>query len=140
MLNPKAPDPRQGVLAGKLCLPSARKGTDYRKPTIASLIPFILDGKLQRRKGYFLWAWRIAFVNDLRSRIVNRPQITTDAFRPYYGAIEQAFEREVDYAQLIKVFASELNEGRGRYSPPVMLKCEREPTPLRLPYTSRTTI
>ena len=68
----------------------------------------------------------VLFVNDLRDRIVNRPQITTDAFRPYYGAIGMAFNRNVDYAQLIKVFASELNEGRGRYSPPIMLKCERE--------------
>lgn len=68
----------------------------------------------------------VLFVNDLRSRIVNRPQITTDAFQAYYGAIAQAFDRNVDYAQLIKVFASELNEGRGRYSPPMMVRCERE--------------
>ncbi len=77
--------------------------------------------------GHRRWNDTVIFVDDLRSRIVNRPQITTDAFRPYYGAIERAFEREVDYAQLIKVFASELNEGRGRYSPPVIMKCEREP-------------
>ena len=38
----------------------------------------------------------------------------------------QAFGNRCDYAQLIKVFASETNEGRGRYSPPIMLKCERE--------------
>jgi IS1 family transposase len=68
----------------------------------------------------------VLFINDLRERITNRPQITTDAFKPYYGAIMQAFGNRCDYAQLIKVFASELNEGRGRYSPPIMLKCERE--------------
>jgi IS1 family transposase len=66
------------------------------------------------------------FINDLRSRLTNRPQITTDAFGAYYGAIAQAFDRNVDYAQLIKVFASELNEGRGRYSPPVLVNCEKE--------------
>jgi IS1 family transposase len=66
------------------------------------------------------------FINDLRGRLTNRPQITTDAFAAYYGAIAQAFDRNVDYAQLIKVFASELNEGRGRYSPPVLMNCEKE--------------
>jgi hypothetical protein len=31
------------------------------------------------------------------------------------------FDGGVDYAQLMKVFASELNTGRERYSPPVMV-------------------
>ncbi|WP_304823799.1 hypothetical protein [Candidatus Binatus sp.] len=44
----------------------------------------------------------------------------------YYGAIKRAFEGDVDYAQIHKVFASELNTGRGRYSPPVMVECGRE--------------
>jgi IS1 family transposase len=76
--------------------------------------------------GKRTWSDTALFVDDLRARIVNRPQITTDAFQPYYSAIARAFDRDVDYAQLIKVFASELNDGRGRYSPPVMMKCERE--------------
>jgi hypothetical protein len=66
------------------------------------------------------------FINDLRGRLTSRPQITTDAFAAYYGAIERAFDRDVDYAGLIKLFASELNEGRGRYSPPEMVNCEKE--------------
>lgn len=48
-------------------------------------------------------------------------------FRPYYNAIERAFGRDVDYAQLFRVFASETNEGRRRYSPPVMVECQRDP-------------
>jgi IS1 family transposase len=67
------------------------------------------------------------FVADLKERIVNRPQITSDAFTPYYGIIMQVFGNNVDYAQIHKVFASELNAGRGRYSPPVLMKCERDP-------------
>jgi IS1 family transposase len=66
------------------------------------------------------------FINDLRSRVVNRPQITTDAFTPYYPAIMEAFGNRCDYAQLIKVFASDLNVGRGRYSPPRMVSSEKE--------------
>lgn len=76
--------------------------------------------------GKRTWSDTALFVDDLRARLVNRPQITTDAFAAYYGAIGRAFDRNVDYAQLIKVFASELNDGRGRYSPPVMVECQRE--------------
>ena len=76
--------------------------------------------------GRRTWDETVVFVEDLRSRIVNRPQITTDAFAAYYSAIARAFDRDVDYAQLIKVFASETNEGRGRYSPPKMIQCVRE--------------
>ncbi len=67
------------------------------------------------------------FVADLKARIVNRPQITSDAFQPYYGTIMRVFGNNVDYAQIHKVFASELNAGCGRYSPPILMKCERDP-------------
>jgi IS1 family transposase len=77
--------------------------------------------------GRRTWNDTATFIDDLKSRIVNRPQITTDAFQPYYSTFMRAFGNNVDYAQLHKVFASELNTGRGRYSPPVMVKCERDP-------------
>lgn len=57
------------------------------------------------------------FVRELRRRLVGRLQITTDGFRPYIEAIETAFGADVDYAQLVKLFAAE-NPGPGRYSPP----------------------
>jgi IS1 family transposase len=40
------------------------------------------------------------FMRDAANRIAGRPQITTDAHRPYLQAIEDAFGTEVDYAQL----------------------------------------
>ena len=40
--------------------------------------------------------------------------------------IRRAFDGHVDYAQLFKVFASETNAGRGRYSPPEMVRSEKE--------------
>src|SRR5580704_11960717 len=64
------------------------------------------------------------FFDDLRSRVVNRAQITTDAFTPYNDSIMRAFGNCCDYAQIIKVFASDLNVGRGRYSPPSMIRRE----------------
>lgn len=45
------------------------------------------------------------FAQDLRDRIVNRPQITTDGFGPYIDAIERAFGHDVDYAMLVKQYA-----------------------------------
>jgi IS1 family transposase len=72
------------------------------------------------------WNDTVIFIDDLRTRIVNRPQITTDAFAAYTGAIRRAFLGHADYAQLFKVFASETNAGRGRYSPPKMIGNEKE--------------
>ncbi len=78
------------------------------------------------RVGKRTWSECDAFISDLRSRLAARPQITTDAFGAYYDTIRRAFDGHVDYAQLTKVFASELNSGRGRYSPPVLVESARE--------------
>src|SRR5260370_1859371 len=44
---------------------------------------------------------------DLASRLNNRVQISTDAMVGYEDAIELAFGSEVDYAQIVKAYASE---------------------------------
>jgi IS1 family transposase len=62
----------------------------------------------------------IAFVDDLRSRLVMRPQITTDGHRAYLEAIEGAFGGDVDYAMLVKLYG-ENPEGEKRYSPAVCI-------------------
>jgi IS1 family transposase len=38
---------------------------------------------------------------DLRSRIIGRPQITTDGFAPYVEAVEYAFGADIDYAMIV---------------------------------------
>ncbi len=43
-----------------------------------------------------------AFVADVRNRVVNRPQIVTDAFTAYEAAVEAAFGTEVDYVMMNK--------------------------------------
>jgi IS1 family transposase len=61
-----------------------------------------------------------AFLTDLASRLNNRVQISTDAMNSYEDAIELAFGSQVDYAQIVKVYASEdgkYNQER-RYSQP----------------------
>lgn len=61
----------------------------------------------------------IALMDDLRSRLSNRVQLTTDGHRAYLEAVEGAFGADVDYAQLVKMYG---NVGGGknaevRYSP-----------------------
>jgi IS1 family transposase len=66
------------------------------------------------------------FISDLKQRIINPPQLSSDAYQAYMGAIIRYFGQDVDYAHEHKVFASELNTGRGRYSPPSMLQCSKD--------------
>jgi IS1 family transposase len=63
-----------------------------------------------------------AFLRDLASRLNNRVQISTDAMNAYEEAIEFAFGSEVDYAQIVKSYASE----DGKYNP------ERKYSPTRI--------
>lgn len=57
------------------------------------------------------------FIEDLRSRLDSRVQLSTDGWAPYRDTIESAFGADVDYSQIIKSYASE-HPGPGRYSPP----------------------
>ena len=63
--------------------------------------------------------YAIAFMDDLRSRLANRIQLTTDGHRAYLEAIEGAFGGDVDYAQLIKLYGEPTGQkGHERkYSP-----------------------
>ncbi len=58
----------------------------------------------------------IALMDDLRSRLANRVQLTTDGHKAYLEAVEGAFGADVDYAQLIKLYG-EVPGPKGRYSP-----------------------
>ena len=58
-----------------------------------------------------------AFVADLKGRLANRVQISTDGLELYIEAIEQSFGAAVDYASIVKSYEAE-PIGPGRYSPP----------------------
>jgi transposase-like protein len=61
--------------------------------------------------------WATAFMYDLRSRMANPIQLTTDGHKMYLTAVTEGFaDLDVDYAMLIKFYESE-SEGQKRYSP-----------------------
>jgi IS1 family transposase len=61
--------------------------------------------------------YAMAFMDDLRSRLANRVQLTTDGHKAYLEAVEGAFGGDVDYAVLHKVYGSSPESMKGKYSP-----------------------
>ena len=56
----------------------------------------------------------MAFMDDVRSRLSNRVQLTTDGHRPYLEAVEEAFGGETDYAMLVKQYGTPEGAGKSR--------------------------
>jgi IS1 family transposase len=74
------------------------------------------------------WITANQFVSDLRSRLANRVQLTTDGNRLYLGAVYTHFDTDVDYAVLMKLYAGAPRaEGDTRYSPAVCIGAEKKP-------------
>jgi IS1 family transposase len=83
------------------------------------------------------------FMYDLKSRLANRVQITTDGHGVYVWAVEDAFGSEVDYAMLVKLYGQEL-EGERHYSPakciaaePHIIQGNPDPTKISTSYAER---
>ncbi len=75
----------------------------------------ILSYEVGDRSG----ATAIEFMDDLRDRLANRVQLTTDGHKAYLEAVEGAFGGDVDYAMLIKLYGGPTGS-RGhekKYSP-----------------------
>lgn len=57
-----------------------------------------------------------AFISDIKERLANRVQITTDGNRVYLDAVENNFGCAIDYAMLVKQYGNE-PDGQRTYSP-----------------------
>lgn len=77
------------------------------------IISYLVGG---RDSGYAL-----EFMDDVRKRLANRVQLTTDGHRAYMEAVEDAFGGDVDYAQLIKMYGAAPKSEQVRYSPPTCI-------------------
>jgi hypothetical protein len=73
----------------------------------SKLIPCFRIGKRNSANAWY-------FMKDLAARLSNRVQLTSDGFRAYYPAVEDAFGGDVDYAMLVKMYE---NDSRSAYSP-----------------------
>lgn len=63
-------------------------------------------------------AW--VFLTDLKGRLADRVQLTSDGHGAYLEAMDHSFGTDVDYAMLVKIYGPAPG-GQGRYSPPVCL-------------------
>lgn len=63
--------------------------------------------------------YALGLMDDLRGRLANRVQLTTDGHKAYLEAVEEAFGADVDYAMLIKLYGAPPSsaEAARRYSP-----------------------
>jgi len=57
------------------------------------------------------------FAKDIKERLSNRVQLTTDGHRMYYEAVRYAFGDDIDYAMIVKYYGN-IQDQYGRYSPP----------------------
>jgi IS1 family transposase len=68
----------------------------------------------------------LSFVSDLRSRLTNRVQLTSDGHRPYLTAVDAVFGDDVDYAMLVKIYGAD-PQAEVRYSPAKCLGADKQP-------------
>jgi IS1 family transposase len=63
--------------------------------------------------------YALALMDDVRGRLANRVQLTTDGHSAYLGAVEEAFGADIDFAQLVKLYGEPpaSPEAARRYSP-----------------------
>lgn len=71
--------------------------------------------------------YAIALMDDLRSRLSNRVQLTTDGHKAYLEAVEGAFGGDIDYAMLVKLYGEAPEPAKGRYSPAECIGCRKTP-------------
>jgi IS1 family transposase len=61
--------------------------------------------------------YAMAFMDDLRIRVANRVQLTSDGHKAYLEAVEGAFHSDIDCAQPGKLYGASPESMKGRYSP-----------------------
>ncbi|MGA9111142.1 MAG: IS1 family transposase [Smithella sp.] len=66
------------------------------------------------------------FMDDLASRLANRVQLTTDGYKIYLQAVENAFGGDIDYAMLVKVYEPTPTNEQRKYSPVECIGAEKK--------------
>jgi IS1 family transposase len=71
--------------------------------------------------------YALALMDDLRTRLANRVQLTTDGHKAYLEAVEESFGDDIDYAMLVKLYGAAPEAAKGRYSPADCIGARKEP-------------
>lgn len=67
------------------------------------------------------------FLRDLKDRLANRVQLSSDGHRSYLSAVKGTFNEEVDYAQIVKLYGNAPGHGEERrYSPATCIGATRD--------------
>jgi IS1 family transposase len=83
----------------------------------SKLIPSFMLGSRDARTAS-------ALIDDLKGRLANRVQLTTEGLKVHVEAVEGAFGADIDFAQLVKIYGAPQEETR--YSPAECIGGERE--------------
>jgi len=68
------------------------------------------------------------FIHDLKGRLANRIQLTSDGHHAYLQAVVEAFGTDIDYAILVKKYGKEGGTSpERRYSPPACIGIDKDP-------------
>jgi IS1 family transposase len=102
--------------------PVARAGDTWTWTAIEAETKLLITWLVGGRDGDYA----IAFMDDLRDRLANRVQLTSDGHRAYLEAVEGAFGGDVDYAQLVKLYGATSESAKGRYSPAECIGARKE--------------
>ncbi len=83
------------------------------------LVPVFSVGKRTGDNAY-------TFMRELKMRIANRFQLSTDAFVPYFDCVDEVFHDNIDYGQIIKQYKED-GKAEKRYSPAQIIRVEITP-------------
>jgi IS1 family transposase len=83
------------------------------------LVPAFSIGKRTGDMAY-------SFMRELKMRIANRFQLSTDAFSPYFNCVDEVFHDSIDYGQVFKQYRED-GKGEKRYSPAQIIRVEITP-------------
>jgi IS1 family transposase len=78
---------------------------------VSKLVPSFVVGKRDMKTTN-------ALIGDLKPRLANRVQLSTDGFRFYVDAVEKHFGADIDFGQVVKLYGDYgQHDAEGRYSP-----------------------
>lgn len=101
----------------------ATKGDQYIFIALAANAKAIVSYRVGKRTE----AVTEDFCADLRARVLDAPEISTDGFRPYTAAIRRTFGAAVSHGVIVKKYAGETEKDAARrYSPAHVVAVERE--------------